>query len=183
MKPFQFNSDAVAAAKGLAILLMVAVHAGSPEWSAHYIGMFHMPFFFIMSGYCFKEKYLSDARSFVMKRVRGVWWPFVKWCLVFLLLHNVLFHLNIYNDVYGFRGQVAHLYTWQEFGDRFIKTLYFAANEQLLGGYWFLKELFWASLIGYAVIWLGHKSGQRWLTLFSVRGGDFNHLNVIRLYG
>lgn len=179
---FQFNSDAVAAAKGLVILLMVMVHGGSPQWANGYIVMWHMPLFFIMSGYCFKEKYLSDARAFAMKRVKGVWWPYVKWTLFFVILHNVLFHLNVYNDVFGFNGQVSHLYTWREFGVAIVKTFYFGTGEQLLGGYWFLKELFWASLIGYAVIWLGVHSKRRLLTSFSLQGGVILTLLLIFAY-
>lgn len=196
---FQFNSPAVAAAKALAILLMVMLHGGSPDNTSHYVSMFHMPLFFIMSGYCFKAKYLNDGRTFVMKRVKGVWWPYVKWMLVFLALHNVFFYLNIYNDVYGYRyrgwyDDVSHLFTWQEWGMKSLRTLNFSSDERLLGGYWFLKELFWASLIGYAVLWIAynwHKAPWcRWhakcgtpamtspavsmLTIVIIGGGYFN---------
>lgn len=168
---FTFNSDAVAAAKGIAILLMVMVHAGSPHYTGQYIGMFHMPLFFIISGYCFKAKYLQDARTFALKRVRGIWWPYVKWTLFFLVLHNVLFRLNIYNDVFGYRGEVSHLYGWREWGVKFIKTFYFGTGEQLLGGYWFLKELFWASLIGYALLRIYEKMKGYSLTKIMLMGG------------
>ena len=170
---FTFNSDAVAAAKGIAILLMVMVHAGSPHYTGQYISMFHMPLFFIMSGYCFKAKYLQDARTFALKRVRGIWWPYVKWTLFFLVLHNVLFRFNVYNDVFGFEGKVSHLYGWREWGVKFIKTFYFGTGEQLLGGYWFLKELFWASLIGYALLRIYEKMKGHSLTKIMLMGGAF----------
>ena len=169
---FSFNSDAVAAAKGIAILLMVMVHAGSPRYTGQYIGMFHMPLFFIMSGYCFKAKYLQDARTFAMKRVKGIWWPYVKWTLFFLVLHNVLFHLNVYNDVFGFNGQVSHLYSWRELGVKFLNVFYFfRGGEQLLGGYWFLKELFWASFLGYAILRINQRLKARPLTKIILTGG------------
>ena len=160
-----FNSNAVSAAKACAILLMVTAHAGCPSYMHHFIYAFHMPLFFIMSGYCFKMKYLDDAKTFVKRRFTGIWWPYVKWVLFFLVLHNVLFYLNIYNDVYGFNGAVSHLYTWQEFLKGFVNTFRFAHGEQLLGGFWFLKELFWASLLGYVFI--------RYLRKFKISGGWF----------
>ena len=167
---FTFNSDAVAAAKGIAILLMVAGRAGCPHYMQEYLVMIRMPVFFIMSGYCFKAKYLQDARTFVMKRVRGIWWPYVKWVLFFLVLHNVLFRLNVYNDVFGYRGEVSHLYGWREWGIKFVKTFYFGTGEQLLGGYWFLKELFWASLIGYALLRINERLKTSLLTKIILAG-------------
>ena len=52
------RDDKVTIAKGIGILLMVAAHAGIPDMVNRFIVMFHMPLFFFMSGYCFKEKYL-----------------------------------------------------------------------------------------------------------------------------
>lgn len=53
------RDDGVTIAKAIGILLMVAAHAGAPDVASRFIVMFHMPLFFFMSGYCFKEKYLS----------------------------------------------------------------------------------------------------------------------------
>ena len=161
-----FNSNAVSAAKACAILLMVAGHSRLPGYFQDYLGMMRMPVFFIMSGYCFKMKYLDDAKTFIKRRFTGIWWPYVKWGLVFLVLHNVLFHLNIYNDVYGFGGSTSHLYTWQEFLKNGVKTLCFAHKEQLLDGFWFLNALFWASLLGYVCI--------KYLRKFKISGGNLN---------
>lgn len=150
------RDDSVSIAKGIAIILMVMAHARCPLWIQYYINMFHMPLFFFMSGYCFKETYLDDPKSFVMKRVKGIYLPYIKWSLVFLLFHNIFFYLNIYNDLYGFNGKVSHLYDVQEF---ITKTLWIiftmGSHEQLLGGYWFMKSLFFASIIFFFLLkWL-----------------------------
>lgn len=158
-----FNSNAVSAAKACAILLMVIGHSVSPVPLHHFIYTFHVPLFFIMSGYCFKTKYLDDAKTFVVRRITGIWWPYVKWGLIFLLFHNICFYLNIYNDIYGFKGSVSHLYTLEEFLKNGINVFRFAHYEQLLGAYWFLEELFWASLIGYVCI--------KYLRKFMISGG------------
>lgn len=153
------RDDSVTIAKAIAIILMVMAHARCPLWGQQFINMFHMPLFFFFSGYCFKEKYLTDVKEFTTKRFKGVYLPFVKWNLLFLLLHNVFFYLNIYNDEYGFRGAVSHLYTSKEFG---IHALHIVTklsdSEQLLGGYWFLHSLFFCAFLFYATLRLCKRS-------------------------
>lgn len=144
----------ISIAKGIGICLMVVGHAKMP-YIVDFIYMFHMPLFFVLSGYCFKEKYLKDFRTFTLRRIKGLYLPFIKWGLCFLILHNVLYNLNIYNDQQGYAGTVSHLYSIQEFiRHGVIGCGLFLYTEQLLGGYWFLVQLFWASLIGFGVIYL-----------------------------
>ena len=146
------NED-VSISKAIAIILMVMAHAHIPLWGQQYINMFHMPLFFIFSGYCFKEKYLANPKMFVSKKVRGIYWPFVKWSLFFLLLHNLFFYLDIYNGEYGFKGNVSELYTLRDYAVHAFNIITrMSDQEQLLGGFWFLKSLFWASLFGFILI-------------------------------
>lgn len=140
----------VSISKGIAIILMVVAHARCPIWWQQYINMFHMPLFLFMSGYCFKDAYLADSKGFVVKRIKSIWWPFVKWQIIFLLLHNIFFALNIYNGEYGFRGEVSHEYSISEtFENAFYIVITMSHGEQLLGGFWFLKSLFVGSLFFY----------------------------------
>ena len=83
--------------KALGISLMVLGHSGIIDHEISFIYMFHMPLFFIASGYCFKEKYLSAPRQYLYNKVKGIYWPYVKWSLLFLLLHNVCFNLHLYS--------------------------------------------------------------------------------------
>lgn len=141
--------------KGIAIILMVLVHARFSRYGDTFINMFHMPLFFFMSGYCFKDKYLGDFRTYLKKRIKGAYWPYVKWGLVFLLLHNVFYALNIYNGEYGFRGEVSVMYTWIDIIKRaFLIIFTMNGAEQLLGGYWFLHSYFIAAIISFFIIWL-----------------------------
>ena len=65
--------------KALGILLMVLGHSGNTLHVNHFIYMFHMPLFFIASGYCFKEKYLSarGPRAHGAGRRLHCPWPFL----------------------------------------------------------------------------------------------------------
>ena len=147
------RDDSISIAKAIAILLMVLAHTCFSQYANLWINMFHMPLFFFFAGYCFKSKYLDMPKVFLQKRIEGLYKPFVKWSIVFILLHNVFFHLNLYNDIYGWRGEVSRLYGWQDVAVGIVHIVTrMTDNEQLLGGYWFLKTLLFGSLIGYAMI-------------------------------
>ena len=149
------RDDSISMTKGIAIILMVLVHARFNQYGQDFINMFHMPLFFVMSGFCFKETYLSNFRRYLKNRLRGAYWPYVKWGLLFLLLHNVFFSLNIYNDEYGFRGEVSHVYSMFDFlwrGVLIVASMNEA--EHMIGGYWFLHCYFVAAIISFATIWL-----------------------------
>ncbi len=147
------TSESISITKAFGILLMVMAHAGCPKVAHDFIYMFHMPLFFIMSGYCFKLKYVDAPKQFVWRRIKGLYFPYVKYGLLFLIFHNVCFSLNIYNGKFGYNGQVSSLYSMSDFAHHAVRIVTsMIGNEQLLGGYWFLRCLFWGSLIGYATI-------------------------------
>jgi len=72
------RNQSVTIAKGLAIILMVMGHARCPEYINNILSLMRMPLFFIMSGYCFKEKYLDQPKDFFNKRMKGIYWPYIK---------------------------------------------------------------------------------------------------------
>lgn len=143
------KNNIITLTKAIGIILMVMAHAQPPFIIRQIIVMFHMPLFFFVSGFCLKSKYIENSTFlFILKRIKGLWWPFVKYSIIFLLLHNLFFELNLYNDHYGYLGTVSNLYNIQEIIKRTIGILfYMGGNEQLLGGYWFLRALFWGSII------------------------------------
>lgn len=147
------RDNSISIAKAIAIMLMVLAHTQFSDYGNRLINMFHMPLFFFFSGYCMKDKYLNSTTDFFKKRIVGLYKPFVKWSVIFLIIHNLFFRLNIYNNEYGFKGHASNLYTWQELGFKFIKIITsMSGEEQLLGGYWFLKCLFISSVIGFFII-------------------------------
>lgn len=127
----------ISVVKGLLITLMVVGHSGAPEKLTKFIYTFHMPCFFFISGLLFNDKYLNDVKSFITRKIKGLYVPFVKWSLIFLLLHNVFEALNLYS---------TH-YTIHDFKIKIFKIFTLTGSEQLLGGFWFLKELLYASII------------------------------------
>ncbi len=151
-------------AKAIGIILMVLGHAGCglPKL-VDVVYMFHMPLFFFFSGYCFKEKYFDQARVFLRQRVKGLYWPYVKWSLLFLLLHNLFFHLNIYNATYGKNSNCDHLYSLEEIAYKvYVIVTHVEGHDPLLGGFWFLRTLFFASILSFAILYVAHRLQEKW---------------------
>lgn len=168
--------------KGFAIVLMVLLHSSrwiESSFIGHWICLFHMPLFFVMSGYCFKEKYLNNFKTFIFRRINGLWVPYVKFGIIFLALHNVFYHFYIYNDIYGsYTGETSKIYGLQDYALQLQRILRMVGTEQLLGGYWFLPTLFYASIFAYLIIRYIHNS--------LLGGGDFIdtyfHISVFQYY-
>lgn len=123
-------------AKGICIVLMVVGHSGCPEYLFNFIYSFHMPCFFFISGMLLCNKYLTDIKGGILKKLKGYYWPFIKWEMIFLLLHNVFVYFHIYKNCY----------TIPEIIMESIRVLTMSGGEQLLGGFWFLICLTWASI-------------------------------------
>ena len=141
------HNQCLSAIKGICIILMVVGHSGCPDYLGNVIYSFHMPCFFVVSGYLFKEKYITDKIAFCKRRFKGLYWEFIKWSFLFLIFHNVLSYIHFYNNSYS----------RNEFGIQVFKILTMTGSEQLLGGFWFLKDLLYASIFSLFSISLAHK--------------------------
>lgn len=142
--------------KAVAIILMVLCHSAiGNKYVFDFIYMFHMPLFFFFSGFCLKTEYFGLPWKFAWKRVKGIYWPYLKWSVVFLLLHNMMFGINLYSAEYGYNGNGSQLYSQNDFFERFRSIVFLMqGHEQLLGGYWFMRALFFGSLIAFVLLWL-----------------------------
>ena len=80
-------------AKTVGIALVVLGHvSGSGESPGlldirHFLYQFHVPLFFYLSGYCFKEK--EDWKTFAIKKICRLYLPFVISNLVFYCIHVI----------------------------------------------------------------------------------------------
>ena len=91
----------ISTAKAIGIILMVVGHAISQNFAYRYIYMFHMPLFFFCSGYFYKvPASLGGVGLYAQKRIKGLYYPYVKWGVLFLLFHNVFCSLRIYDTKY-----------------------------------------------------------------------------------
>lgn len=137
------KDESIQITKGLAIILMVLAHSGFSQFGDRFINMFHMPVFLFFAGYCFKDKYIENTRLFLKNKFLHIYIPYIKYSLFFLLIHNLLYILSIEKTrfvIYDFLNNGFHIFASM------------ACHDQLLGGYWFLKDLMVASVIGYFCI-------------------------------
>lgn len=139
--------------KGIGIILVVLGHSGCPDLVRQYIYTFHMPLFFLASGYFFSEKNLDEKKSFFIKKVKGIYVPFLIASLSCLLLHNFFFKLGIINGVFGDVNGPSALYSLKEilFRASMILIRMDRYDSFLLGAYWFMRTLF----LGFLIICFG----------------------------
>lgn len=116
-------------AKGIGILLVVWAHARGP-YNA-YIYQFHMPLFFLISGFLYSRK--STVKEFILKKIKSLYIPFVFW--------NLLFY-------FGETAANFDITKWKEMA-RFTLCILLAIEKdgQFLGASWFLGSLFLMSIL------------------------------------
>lgn len=151
--PYNCRSNYISIAKAIGIILMVVGHSGCPDAIGKFIYLFHMPLFFVCSGYFFKE--ISDKSallSFYKKRMKRLYLPYIKWSLLFLLLHNFFRYIHITESI---------IYQKEDFIRQFIKMIAMTDYELLIRPFWFIKELLWASLIVATISYLNTRIPTR----------------------
>lgn len=133
----QFNYP-IAWAKAICIILMVVGHSGCPSYLRNMIYLFHVPLFFVCSGYFFRVPIDYDGvLCIIRKRINGLWLPFVKWSLLFLLLNNlfVAWHLLDANSQTSIMSVTDMIHAA-------LRILMMGNAPILVAGFWFLRVLF-----------------------------------------
>lgn len=143
--------------KALAMLLVVVAHAAAPSYLGRLAYMINVPAFFIFAGYMFKLTYLQDKTAFVLGRIRRLYLPFVRWSILFLLLHNLLFPLGLLSEQYGNgAGGVTHPYTWTQMAQNLWSIVFnMSGYDPFLGGaFWFFRALLLSSFAFLLLLWM-----------------------------
>lgn len=146
-------------ARGLAIILMCIGHAYCPRILQDFIYMFHMAFFFITSGYFFnKEKSITQPWEFIVKRIKGLYIPFVTWGISFTFLHNIFLDLKLLTPE-------SHYYDIKEtLWKAFTTNTRFITTEEMMGPYWFFSCLFYVSTFSLSLFFVSNKFfKKRWI--------------------
>ena len=174
--------------KGIGIILMVVGHSGAPDWMHDTIYSFHMPLFFIASGWFFSEKCLENKKVYTVKKLKNLYYPYLKWSILFLLLHNVFFYLGVINGSYGYRGAVEKWYHASDMASHFFNIIFrMAGYDALVGTFWFMRALFVGSLVLCFISWLfsiiTRQNGQRCVAYTAVVcclvGGAISYYEVV----
>lgn len=149
--------------KALAIIFVVMSHAGVTGWLFNFVFLFHVPAFFLCAGYFFNTKYLADERTFLVHRIKGLYLPFLRWSVFFLVIHNLLFYCGILSETYGTaNGGVTHPFTFHQFCQHLWSIVFNMSgyDQFLCGTFWFFRALLLSS-IGFLVLFkLLRRSGK-----------------------
>ena len=152
-------------AKAVAIVLMVLGHAGLPNTGkvSMIIYMFHMPLFFMLSGY-FDNSNKLNAKDFFVKSAKTILVPYfafyvmsIPFCAASAYLHPELYRYTrdavdfIYQPLLGmFIGD-----------DRITPHSYMA-----LGALWFLVALFFIKSLFYGIQKLSNRINGRFIPVY-----------------
>lgn len=158
LKTSRDNTIDIAKAIGIIFVVIghccaIPRHGGNVLWQTYisdFIYTFHMPLFFFLSGYFFNKNYLDNKFNFVKKKISGLWLPYIKWTLAFTLLHNILLSFGMYGS---FRETAPITYSAYEIIKHSIGALFFLGGDQLIGGFWFIPTLFYASIFSLFMMW------------------------------
>lgn len=93
-------------AKGLGIILMILGHMPSiPDWFHDWIFSFHMPLFFFVSGYFFKER---NAKLQLTVTAKSYLVPYLLYSLIFIAIDFAMFR-----DIYEAQNSLQRMITGQ----------------------------------------------------------------------
>ena len=143
------HNNYITIAKALAMIYVVVWHSRGFYDVGIFVMFFAVPLFFFTSGLFYKIPQDDESlRRYLLKRVKGLYFPYLKWGLFFLIFHNVLFYLHLYDSEYGFEGVTSHLYTLHDYKDCLIDLfLKMTTHEQMLGAFWFIRVLFLTTVL------------------------------------
>lgn len=123
--------------KGFAIFLMVFDHVGWGNTIHTYIQSFHMPLFFIVSGYLWNND--DSVRQVTKKRAKSVMIPYVSFCVLYMLLLCIAVGTGAMNQSIEQSVRAVMLYPTD------------MANMPFAPALWFLP-CFWLCNVLYAVL-------------------------------
>lgn len=171
-------------AKAIGIFLVVFAHVAdgirrspggdvlTPYWIVYdFIYTFHMPLFFVISGYLFAWRPSTDVRKFVDSSLVGVFVPYVLWSVIFVLLQNlfpgasnqVVSISRLYNILLE---PILHL--WFLYVLFFVRVGYFLSYK--LDRTYAFGVLLAAAVLSYAFVMQMDLPRQQWFMGFAMFG-------------
>jgi fucose 4-O-acetylase-like acetyltransferase len=147
--------------KGLGIALVVIGHCVPPEALRKFIFGFHMPLFFMISGYLFDvEKWHTlGIKELVKRKIKAYIIPYFILCFLNLPLNAIVEYL------YGSDKKALLASVLRRIGWIFYS---YAATDKMpnCSSLWFLPALFIACILFYFIMKIGKPMGRHILLLF-----------------
>lgn len=126
--------------KGWGIFLVIVGHASlNAGMLRDFIYLFHVPLFFLLSGYFMKDKSMAAILPFLKKKIKRLYLPFFYWGVPFILLTSTF-------AMWGLIGNSTE-FSLITCVKEILKMAVFKYTAPFLGGFWFLKSLLVSSII------------------------------------
>lgn len=121
--------------KGIGILAVVVGHSPIPKLLESFIFVWHMPLFFLVSGYFYQPK---PVQNYVTKNVKQLILPYVATALVMILLSAA-------KEIATGKGSALTMTIAAFVGNGSTNNPNF--SEYSIGAIWFLLAMFWCRSI------------------------------------
>lgn len=124
-------------AKALCIVLMVVGHCCYINHFTLFIYTFHMPCFFFISGMLLSDICVENVKYGIIHKIRSYYLPFVKWSILFILLHNLFTYMGLQSGFYDVKTTMTKV----------LRVFLLKQSEPMLSQLWFLASLTISSLL------------------------------------
>lgn len=126
--------------KGVGILLVILGHCMVFENPINrIIYSFHMPLFFILSGYVYNIKYKDLQKEFIFKKLKVLLYYFILPTSIFMLITPLFFKLGFYNHSFT---NIPENYNYIDLIIQYLKSLIYLDKLPLLvAQVWFVRTL------------------------------------------
>ena len=139
--------------KGIGILLVVLGHTETPLSTVIYT--FHMPLFFLLSGYCFSITKYRNFKPFLLSRIKSLVVPYFSFSLIIFALYIANRYLHFYAPL-----NIS-------LRDAFIGIFVNMRSTKYYISMWFLTCLFVAEILFYFICRLS-KSNMKLLAILLI---------------
>lgn len=124
-------------AKGIGILCVVFGHTHIPYLAGYLIYPFHVPLFFVLSGFCFRRKENENFGNFLLKKIKTLLVPYAFFSLIWIVYESVV---SVIND--GFNLNYL------------INEIFLYAKQDHLHAIWFITCIFLVELLAYFIVFV-----------------------------
>lgn len=164
----QLRKNYIDVLKGLGIFFVVFGHVTHSSILREYIWDFHMPLFFLISGFLFNNKKYLKFNEFFLSRIKSIYLPYVFFFLV-TFLYWVVIERKFRGGEYSIQHQLLGL----------IYGTYEGFHLNFNGALWFLPCLFSVELMFYYVSKIQNKLGVfSFILLFFIMGSVVNYFSL-----
>lgn len=106
-----------------------------------FVYLYHLAIFLFCSGYLYKDKY-TDIWNFIGKKLKGLYWPFIQYNILYLLVRTPLIQLGLVD---------GNAYNKSDYAIQLANIITFNSLGELLGAFWFLPMMFFSIVIFAAI--------------------------------